>query len=316
MEIAIIDADLIGRKNHRFPNLASMKLSSYYKSTGNHVVLERNYSNLHNYDKILISKVFTDTVVPEEILNMENVEYGGTGFYYDKAPKLPDEIEHIFPDYHLYDDFVNEQIAKGVKPKDLKEYTDVSIGFTTRGCIRQCKFCVNQNYTKACIHSKIEEFYDPSRKYICLLDDNIFACKDWKQVFDELIATKHKFYFKQGMDERLLTDEKCDYLFNKSNWYGGYTFAFDNIKDRVIIEKKLQMIRNHTDKQCRFYVFCGFNHNNPGIYPDEFWENDIADLFERIRILMKYKCLPYIMRYMDYILSPFRGNVHKYCKMV
>lgn len=54
MEIAIIDADLIGRKNHRFPNLASMKLSSYYKMTGNHVVLERNYSNLHNYDKILI----------------------------------------------------------------------------------------------------------------------------------------------------------------------------------------------------------------------------------------------------------------------
>lgn len=54
MEIAIIDADLIGRKNHRFPNLASMKLSSYYKSTGNHVVLERNYSNLHKYDKILI----------------------------------------------------------------------------------------------------------------------------------------------------------------------------------------------------------------------------------------------------------------------
>lgn len=254
--------------------------------------------------------------MPEEILNMENVEYGGTGFYYDKAPKLPDEIEHIFPDYHLYDDFVNEQIAKGVKPKDLKEYTDVSIGFTTRGCIRQCKFCVNQNYTKACIHSKIEEFYDPSRKYICLLDDNIFACKDWKQVFDELIATKHKFYFKQGMDERLLTDEKCDYLFNKSNWYGDYTFAFDNIKDRVIIEKKLQMIRNHTDKQCRFYVFCGFNHNNPGTYPDEFWENDIADLFERIRILMKYKCLPYIMRYMDYILSPFRGmyiNIARWC---
>lgn len=54
MEIAIIDADLIGRKNHRFPNLACMKLSSYYKSTGNNVVLKRNYSNLHNYDKILI----------------------------------------------------------------------------------------------------------------------------------------------------------------------------------------------------------------------------------------------------------------------
>ena len=102
--------------------------------------------------------------MPEEVLNMKNVEYGGTGFYYDKAPKLPDDIEHIFPDYHLYDDFVKEQIKKGVKPKDLKEYTDVSIGFTTRGCIRQCKFCVNQNYKKASIHSRIEEFYDPTRK--------------------------------------------------------------------------------------------------------------------------------------------------------
>lgn len=105
MKIAIVDADLIGRKNHRFPNLACMKLSSYHKMLGNDVVLEQNYNNLHNYDKILISKVFTDTVVPEEVLNMKNVEYGGTGFYYDKAPKLPDDIEHIFPDYHLYDDF-------------------------------------------------------------------------------------------------------------------------------------------------------------------------------------------------------------------
>ena len=55
MDIAIIDADLHWRKRHRFPNLACMKLSAYYKSTGNNVILEKNYSNLHNYDKILIS---------------------------------------------------------------------------------------------------------------------------------------------------------------------------------------------------------------------------------------------------------------------
>ena len=53
MDIAIIDADLIRRKNHRFPNLASMKLSSYYKNAGNNVILETNYDNLHSYDKIL-----------------------------------------------------------------------------------------------------------------------------------------------------------------------------------------------------------------------------------------------------------------------
>ena len=29
--IAIIDADLLGRKKHRFPNLACMKISGYWK---------------------------------------------------------------------------------------------------------------------------------------------------------------------------------------------------------------------------------------------------------------------------------------------
>lgn len=91
-------------------------------------------------------------------------------------------------------------MRNGTDIRKFKEYTDMSIVFMTRGCIRQCKFCVNQNYAKASVHSKIEEFFDPSRKYICLLDDNIFACKDWKSIFDELIATGHKFQFKQGME--------------------------------------------------------------------------------------------------------------------
>lgn len=34
VNVAIIDADLIGRKNHRFPNLVCMKLSGYYKEMG------------------------------------------------------------------------------------------------------------------------------------------------------------------------------------------------------------------------------------------------------------------------------------------
>ena len=33
-KVAIIDADLIGRKKHRFPNLVCMKLSGYYKELG------------------------------------------------------------------------------------------------------------------------------------------------------------------------------------------------------------------------------------------------------------------------------------------
>lgn len=307
MNIGIVDADLIGKKKHRFPNLVCMKISSYYKNQGNNVELLFSYDNIKNYDKVFISKVFTDTPVPEGVTELPFVEYGGTGFFYDKAKPLPYEIEHSMPDYHLYDKFVETALENGVKKKELKYYTDYSIGFVTRGCIRGCSFCVNKNYRQCLKHSPVSEFLDESRPYICLLDDNVLSCRDWKEVFDELIATGKKFQFKQGCDERLLTDEKCEYLFNKSNWIGDRIFAFDNIKDRRIIEKKLQMIRRHTNCQIKFYTFCGYNHNNIGVYDEEFWIKDIVDLFERIKILMEYGCLPYVMRYKDYELSPYRG---------
>lgn len=306
MDIAIIDADLIRKKKHRFPNLACMKLSSYYKHLGHKVSLELSYDNVENYDKVFISKVFTDTVVPKEILNLSWVEHGGTGFYYDKATPLPYEIEHIMPDYHLYDDWVNMKLNEGVKPNELQYYTDYSIGFTTRGCIRQCSFCVNKNYKQSIRHSPVSEFIDPNRKYICLLDDNVFSCRDWKAIFNELNSTGKKFQFKQGLDERLLTDEKCEMLFN-SNWVGGYIFAFDNIKDSKIIVKKLQLIRRHTSIIPTFYTFCAYNHDVPGEYDEDFWIKDVEDLFERIRILLSYQCLPYVMRYADYKLSPYKG---------
>ena len=117
MRIAIIDADLIGRKKHRFPNLVCMKLSAYHKDKGDEVTLLLSYEKVAGFDKIYISKVFTDTIVPEEVLSLPNVCYGGTGFFYDKAPKLPDEIEHHMPDYHLYDLWVADQLKNGGKKK-------------------------------------------------------------------------------------------------------------------------------------------------------------------------------------------------------
>ena len=274
------------------------------------------------FDKIFISKVFTDTEIDDDFLTLDIVEYGGTGFFYDKAPKLPSEIEHHMPDYHLYDDWVNEKLNEDdeegeseedraerirKKRKEFTYYLDYSIGFMTRGCIRGCSFCVNKNYRSCELHSNLSEFLDESRPYICLLDDNVLACKDWRKVFEELIATGKKFQFKQGCDERLLTDEKCEILFNKSKWIGDRIFAFDNIKDRELIERKLQMIRRHTNDQIKFYTFCGYNHDNIGVYDEEFWVKDIVDLFERIKILMTYGCLPYVMRFKDYELSPYRG---------
>lgn len=306
IKIAIIDADLIGRKRHRFPNLACMKISGYHKELGDNVILKLDYENLDKYNKVYISKVFTDTPIDENILNLENVSYGGTGFYYDKAPNLPYEIEHHMPDYHLYDDWVNTQIllSGGGKRNEYKEYLDYSIGFLTRGCFRRCDFCVNKKYTHVFKHSPLTEFYDSSRKKICLLDDNFLGCPKWKEMLQELIDLNKPFKFKQGLDERLLTDEKCEMLFN-SKYDGAFTFAFDNVEDYEIIENKLKMIRRHTNKIPMFYVLVGFDRENK--YDEDFWLKDIIDTFKRIELLMNYSCLPYIMRFNKYEESPYRG---------
>ena len=304
MKIAIIDADLIGRDKHRFPNLVCMKLSGYYKELGAEIELKTDYEDLAAYDKVFISKVFTDTPIDEEILKLPNVEYGGTGFFYDKAPKLPDEVEHHMPDYHLYDEWVNEQIESGKKRNDFKYYLDYSLGYTTRGCFRQCEFCVNRNYKKVDCHSPLSEFLDPSRKKICLLDDNILGSPHWREIFEELQSTGKPFQYKQGMDERLLTDEKCEVLFN-SKYDGDYIFAFDNVADYDLIEKKLNLLRQYTSKYPKFYVFCGFDRKDK--WNDDFWKKDIFDLMKRIELLMKYQCLPYIMRFNRYIESPYQG---------
>lgn len=290
-----------------------MKLSGYYKTKNNDVVLKTDYNNLEQFDKVFISKVFQETEVSNDILSLLNVEYGGTGFFYDKAKPLPEEIEHHMPDYHLYDKWVEEQIKSGTKKKHLKYYTDYSIGFTTRGCIRQCEFCVNKNYTKVHNHSQLEEFLDTNRKKICLLDDNILASKDWKGILLQLKQTNKPFEYKQGMDMRLMTDEKAEIL-TSCKYAGDYIFAFDNIQDKNIIEEKLKLWKKYCKKSTKLYVFCGFDRKDK--WDNEFWKQDIIDTFKRVKILMQYGCLPYIMRYYKYEESPYRGtyiNLARWC---
>ena len=119
LRIGIIDADLLYRKRHRFPNLACMKLSAYWKERGFEIELLLDYSQAGEYDRLYVSKVFTDTFVPEHILTRETTIYGGTGFFYDKAPVLPEAVEHHTPDYHLYDQMVKENSAGGEKEEGV-----------------------------------------------------------------------------------------------------------------------------------------------------------------------------------------------------
>lgn len=316
MNIAIIDAEIVGKTKHRFPNLCSMKLSSYHKSIGDSVTLKTDYEGLELFDKVYISKVFTKTEVPEHVLSMPNVQYGGTGFYYDKAPPLPPEVEHIMPDYHLYDEWVEQAINSGVKRNEFTYYLDYSIGYLTRKCFRGCYYCVNRNYKGVEVASPLSEFMDESRPKLCFLDDNFLGCPKWRELIQPVIESKKRFQFKQGLDERLLTADKIIEI-SKWKYDGEVIFAFDNIEDKELITSKLELIRSTVPdwrRELKFYVFCGCDKHDK--YDDEFWKQDIINLFERISILSRYGAKPYIMRFekvYDSEFASFYAAVAAWC---
>lgn len=305
MNIGIIDADLLDNGT-RHPNLALMKISAYMKDKGHHTKLLLDYDALDKYDEIYLSKVFDFTKIPIDLDQQKQIKRGGTGFLPEILEDLPSEIEHHMPDYHLYDEYIEKEIARGIKPIQFTDYQDYSIGFVTRGCFRKCGFCVNKKYDRVFRHAEISEFFDPSRKYIYLWDDNIFGFDKWRDVFEELAETGRYFQFRQGIDIRLMNEEKAEVL-AKSKWKGDFIFAFDHLKDAVIIERNLRTWRRFSKKTTKLYILCAYESQD---------EKDIEGAFKRIEILMRYKCLPYIMRYNDYRNSAYEGmyiNLARWC---
>lgn len=293
MKIGIIDADLIYKKTN-FPNLALMKISSYLKTQKESVSLVNNYGEIANFKYLFLSKVFSDTQVPEKVLSLSNIFLGGTGFGEEIDKPLVYEMEHSLPDYTLYTD-----VFKGDKH-------DCSIGYTTRGCFRKCSFCVNKKYDKAFKASSLSEIIDPQKKYICLLDDNFLAYKGWRNILQELKATNKRFVFKQGLDIRLMTEEIAK-EFMEAKYYGDYTFAFDWIKDKELIEQKLKLWRKYCKKSTKFYLLCGYENTEI---------TDVINLFERIKTIGQYACLPFVMRYKDCYISAFSnmyGEITRWC---
>ncbi|MBQ1728992.1 MAG: radical SAM protein, partial [Oscillospiraceae bacterium] len=186
MKIGLIDVD-----SHNFPNLALMKLSAYHKGRGDSVFW---WNGFEQYDRVYKSRVFTD-LYSEDIdycINADEVIKGGTG--YDLKNKLPDEIEHYYPDYELY---------------NIK---DKAFGFLTRGCPRSCPFCiVSEKEGNTHTVADLSEFWR-GQKEIILMDSNITASKDCERLFEDLIKSRALINFEGGLDVRLLTDKGAEQL--------------------------------------------------------------------------------------------------------
>lgn len=177
MKIGLIDVD-----GHNFPNLALMKLSAWHKSRGDTVEWWWGFGR---YDRVYMSKVFDETYTQDvpEPLNTSEIIKGGTG--YGLGNKLPDDIEHIYPDYSLYPQFT----------------TDTAYGFLSRGCPRGCHFCIvaKKEGRSSKKTANLHEWWS-GQKYIKLLDPNLLACRDSLGLLRQLQESGAWVDFTQGLD--------------------------------------------------------------------------------------------------------------------
>ena len=185
MKIGLIDVD-----SHNFPNLPLMKISAYHKAKGDQV----EWCNLfEHYDRVYMSRVFDDMYTEDfnTVINADEIIKGGTG--YDLKNKLPDEIEHIYPDYSLY-----PELTKGT-----------AFGFLTRGCPNNCPFCIvsKKEGLRSYKVADLSEFWK-GQKNIELLDPNILACRQHKELLHQLIESKANVNFNQGLDARFINEKK------------------------------------------------------------------------------------------------------------
>lgn len=230
MKIGLIDVD-----GHNFPNLALMKISAYHKSIGDSVEF---YDPWFDYDKVYMSKVFTFTPDYELCIRAKEIVKGGTGYGINTT--LPDDIEHMYPDYELY----------GVEE---------AYGYLTRGCPRGCDFCIvaDKEGKKSVKVADLKEFWD-GQKEIKLLDPNILACKDWKILIQQLIDSKAYIDFTQGLDIRLMTEEKAEML-NQLK-IKMIHFAWDNYEFRTYEKlKEFRPLLKYDMRKLRVYVLVNFN---------------------------------------------------------
>jgi hypothetical protein len=253
MKVGLYDSEM----KSGYPNLALMKISAFHKSKQDDVYW---FSPLEKYDKVYSSKVFTWTKTNRRLPN--NSIIGGTGYNSDEW--LSDEIEHICPDYSLY---------------NCKQ----SYGFLTRGCPNKCPWCFVPNKEGGIReHADIEEFV--RHKDVILMDNNVLASEFGIAQIEKIIKLGLKVDFNQGLDARLI-DNSIAKLLSKIKWLKPLRLSCDQISQIPHIINAVSLLRWHntTPRQYFCYVLV----------------KDIPDAIERIKTIKALHLDPFAQPYRD-----------------
>jgi len=237
-------------------NTALMQISTYHKSLGHTVEWYRHY-NKWRYDKVYASSIFDFT---PKVYITDDMVCGGTGF--NLTTKLPPEIEGCEYDYTLYPD------------------CDYSIVWFSRGCIRNCPFCIVR-MKEGFIYPVKPKNLNPTGSWIRVMDNNFFANPYWPIAIDQLKKWNQPVQF-EGVDVRIITDGQCKAL-NSLTHKGRIHIAWDDPREDLTehFEKMIQYIKPY---KIMVYVLIGY------------WSTPDEDLL-RVKIIDSYGMDPYAMPY-------------------
>lgn len=260
MNVSLVDVD-----GHNFPNLALMKLSTWHKAQGDSVEW---YSPLFSRpDKIYASKVFTFTTDYTDYApwHPEPVR-GGTG--YDPSEKLPEAVEHMIPDYSLYPNW------------------QPAIGFLTRGCIRNCPWCIVPKKEGVLREVDDIERVAAGRKEVVLLDNNFLAAdKEFvREQLEKAARLKIRIDFNQGLDSRLVTPENAK-LLAACRWIRFIRFSCDTSAMIEPIRRAVSLIR---ETGCKREIFCYM------------LVQDVQEAEQRLHALVDLGVTPFAQPYRDF----------------
>jgi hypothetical protein len=295
---------------NKYPPLGLMKIASFHKRNGNYVCFVKGRNRElrdEGWDEIYITTLFS-------FYWRQTVE---TIKFYGRAPDsptvfvggimaslMPDDIEKEtgirpisgllnvkgrlgipgdaqidseVPDYDILDDIDYEY-----------PITDAYFAYSTRGCIRRCKFCAVPTLEPTFVHhvplssqiDTINKLYG-DKKDLILLDNNVLASDEFDSIIDEI---KHAGFekgaklgkrmrtvdFNQGLDVRLLTRHKMARLAELP--MRPVRIAFDDIKLEKTYTEKVKLAAKYDFLRLSNYVLFNFHRDTP------------EDFYKRLRI--------------------------------
>lgn len=295
MKIGLIDVD-----GHNFPNLALMRISAYHKAKGDTV--EWWWSDLEHYDVVYMSKIFSEAYSPDvpEPINADEVIKGGTGYcittengreVFDKSKNepLPPEIEKAFPDYSIYPQF------------------PFAVSMTSRGCPRGCAFCHVAAKEGRCAKkvADVWDFWRPGigKDEIQILDPNITACREKRELLRQYKETGAVLDFCQGLDIRLIDDE--DVADINAMRLKKLHFAWDNPAEEL--RPRFEAFAKQYRKTRKGMVYCLTNFEN--VTETEHVERALY----RIETLRELNYDPYLMIYDRPHAPPVLRKMQRWC---